>query len=439
MTDEYIQDPQEPVSYEIEDTETETEDKIPNKGKVKIHRVIDGDTVEAYINGKKEQIRLIGLDSPEEADQFEHTGQEIYGKEATLQTLWELQGKTITLEMDLVHRDVYGRVQSWIWLDDKLFNEHLVQNGLAYLDTFIPNIQHQDSLVKAQEKARENKAGLWAVDFFDHAPEEEFGLDLTNTKLIIDTPYIDDMPNDKYIQVRRNGIGASDMSTVLGVNPYKQPQELIMEKLAHEPTPEEKAIGDKPAVRKGRDLEPLILAKAKEFFKGSIWKPFHMFRLEDYPFIKINFDGVTGNREQYIPAEIKTITFFGEKYYNPHLPYYDEFNGFRSLPEDISNSNMSIEEKGKHYGIPPMHYVQLQTQMLGLDAPHGYLITLGDKEWTLRVYHIWKDENVQNQIIVESYKKWLKILSIRGEDYEQWAKRQKTPVSFLRRYSSDDV
>ena len=429
------------VKYEIKDMEDASSEQAPNKGEVKVHRVIDGDTIEAYINGVKESIRLIGLDTPE-IDTFDYKGQELYGEEAKLKTLWELQGETITIEIDVIDRDVYGRVQAWIWYEDKLFNEYLIQNGLAYLDTFIPNIQHQDRLIEAQQKAREAKAGLWAVDFFSHPPEEEFGLDLTNTILEIDYPNIDQViehNQEKYVNIRRRGLGATDIPIILGANPFKQPQQLIREKLSRGITEEEKAVGKKPAVRKGRDLEPLVLHKLKEFYKGNIWKPDHMYRLKDYEYIKINFDGVTGDREQYLPVEIKTITFFGEKYYNPKLAYYDEFDGFRNTPNDISGQKMSIEDKGEYYGIPPMYYVQLQVQMLGLGAPYGHIATLGEKDWTIRIYHIWKDEELQNQIIVQAFKFWQKILNTRGESYDEWRTKQQRPLSFIRGHTENDV
>ncbi|MEK3915324.1 thermonuclease family protein [Paenibacillus sp. FSL H7-0331] len=36
-----------------------------NRQQVKIERVVDGDTLEIQLNGKKEKLRLIGIDTPE--------------------------------------------------------------------------------------------------------------------------------------------------------------------------------------------------------------------------------------------------------------------------------------------------------------------------------------------------------------------------------------
>ena len=100
-----------------------------------------------------------------------------------------------------------------------------------------------------------------------------------------------------------------------------------------------------------------------------------MYMHKDYPFITINFDGVTGTPKQYIPAEIKVVTMYGEKHYDfSKAMYHEQINRFLPLPEDVSDRNWSIENKAAYYGIPPYYYTQLQQQqMLGLNAPFGYL------------------------------------------------------------------
>ena len=71
------------------------------------------------------------------------------------------------------------------------------------------------------------------------------------TTLIENVPDLDD---DEYALIRRQGLGASDSSVLLGVNPYKQKHDLIVEKRSKVITDEERAIKKKEAVRKGFDL-----------------------------------------------------------------------------------------------------------------------------------------------------------------------------------------
>ena len=420
--DRLLQVPQEEnEKYIIEETDSEMESS-PQFYTGVVHRVLDGDTIEVWVNGKKETIRLIGTNTPEiQHDDYSYEDEEPYGREALFTTLEELIKQKVKIELDLMETDVYGRIQAWVWHDGKLLQERLLEEGHAYLDTFVPNVRHTQVLVEAQIRARENKRGLWAVDFFHHAPEEEFGLDLESTALEIDYANIDLLPSEQYALIRRNGLGASDMSVVLGISPYKQAQQLMFEKLTHTLTDEERNISHMPAVRKGLDLEPLILDKIKKYFKKSVWKPKHQFRIVEYPHIKINYDGVTGSYKQYYPIEIKVMTYAGEKNYNPTKALFRESIGFQAEPEDVSKLDMDIFQKAKHYGIPPIYYVQLQTQMLGLRAPYGFLAVLPEKDWYLRVYQIWQDSAVQNQIIIESFKFWNAVLERKGSTYDQWA------------------
>ena len=87
-------------------------------------------------------------------------------------------------------------------------------------------------------------------------------LDLSQLPLEIDVAEIDQYPNETYALMRKNGLGTSDSSALLNVNPYTTRSELIAEKCRNYLTQEDLEVGDKAAVRKGRDLEPLIISKS---------------------------------------------------------------------------------------------------------------------------------------------------------------------------------
>ena len=65
---------------------------------LKCTRVIDGDTIEVYYNGKTEKIRLIGVDTPETVHPNKPI--EYFGKEDSNFTRELAQGKYVTLEFD---------------------------------------------------------------------------------------------------------------------------------------------------------------------------------------------------------------------------------------------------------------------------------------------------------------------------------------------------
>ena len=74
---------------------------------------------------------------------------------------------------------------------------------------------------------------------------------------------IQSMDKEQYALVRKDYFGASDSSILCGVNLYKTMEQLITEKNYKFLTDEEKAVGEKPIVKKGYDLEPIILDKAE--------------------------------------------------------------------------------------------------------------------------------------------------------------------------------
>lgn len=245
-------------------------------------------------------------------------------------------------------------------------------------------------------------------------------LDLTNLPIELDYKDIDSIlekSNEEFALIRRKGLGGSDSSIILGVNPFTSRQELIAQKASDTLTEEEKAIGDKTAVRKGRDLEPLIISKSEKALQNNIFKPKDMYRFKEYPWLTMNFDGVCQTKEGiYYPNEIKVVTVYGQKHYDFNKAMYDETQGLLPLPETYAYSQVnSIETKAAQYGIPPYYYTQLQQEMMALNAPFGLLSVLRDSDWRLFIFHIHKDPFVQSRIITEGYKVWQEIVQLNPE------------------------
>lgn len=236
-------------------------------------------------------------------------------------------------------------------------------------------------------------------------------LDISRIPAVVDVADIDQLPNDEYALLRKNGLGGSDSSSVLGVNPYKTLTELINEKCRTYLTDDEKAVGQETAVRKGRDLEPLIIKKASEAFGVRVIKPSDMYRHKDYPYLKMNFDGVLDLPEQYIACEIKVVTSRGEKHYAPIKAIYNEQVGW--INQDVphyEDSNNSVQTKAAQYGIPPYYYTQLQQEIMFTgDAPYGYLATLFEKTWNVYIFKVWRDQKCINDIIIQGGLTWDKI------------------------------
>ncbi len=94
----------------------------------------------------------------------------------------------------------------------------------------------------------------------------------------------------EWLEARKEGLGASDASALLGISPWKTNVQLWEEKTGLV-VPED--IGDKPQVKYGNDAEPLL----REFFAldhpeyGLSFTPFKIIRHEQHPFITCTPDG----------------------------------------------------------------------------------------------------------------------------------------------------
>lgn len=221
---------------------------------------------------------------------------------------------------------------------------------------------------------------------------------------------------DTFREIRKNGFGASDSSVVLGVNPFPDntESELIRQKNAKEPTETELKIGKMVNVRKGADLEELILKKFTEKWQIDLIKPAAMYRFSNYKYLTVNFDGVTIDEHHPVPVEAKFISSYGGKYYD----FTKAVEPLEPLPprphSSETNFQMYCKDMATQSGIPVYYYTQIQQQMLALEADYAYLTTIFDKDWETRTWIIYKDDITQQEIIIRGYKLWQKIEMLRG-------------------------
>jgi micrococcal nuclease len=140
-------------------------------GSATIAKVIDGDTIEASINGTSETVRLIGIDTPE--TRKPDTPVECFGVEAT-KALSKLlpKGTAIRLERDVEPRDRFGRLLAYVYRGrDNLFvNLEMARTGYAAAYTYPPNVAMSDQLVIAAAEARDGGLGLWSACGGGHVP-----------------------------------------------------------------------------------------------------------------------------------------------------------------------------------------------------------------------------------------------------------------------------
>jgi micrococcal nuclease len=123
--------------------------------------VIDGDTLDVAVAGRRERVRLLGVDAPETVDPHKPVG--CYGPEAAAFTAGRLTDRTVRLRFDRQHRDRFGRLLAYVEVDGRRFNDELLAGGYARLLVIPPNGRHGRAMLDEELAARRTGRGLWSV------------------------------------------------------------------------------------------------------------------------------------------------------------------------------------------------------------------------------------------------------------------------------------
>lgn len=131
------------------------------KHQAEVSRVIDGDTVEVEINGREEDVRYIGVDTPESVAPDRPV--ECFGPESSSLNRRLVEGREVTLIVGQEPRDQYGRLLAYVRLGDVLINAELVRRGFATTLTIPPNDRLAGWLHSLETRARNLGIGLWGL------------------------------------------------------------------------------------------------------------------------------------------------------------------------------------------------------------------------------------------------------------------------------------
>jgi micrococcal nuclease len=126
-------------------------------------RAIDGDTILVEgPGGRIEDIRLLGIDTPETVDPRKPVG--CYGPEASAFTKHLVTGRRVALRYDRELHDRYGRFLAYVWLAgarSQFVNAELVRQGYARTYPFPPNTAHAALFAALERSAAVAGRGLW--------------------------------------------------------------------------------------------------------------------------------------------------------------------------------------------------------------------------------------------------------------------------------------
>ena len=127
---------------------------------VPVVEVVDGDTVEVLINGTREPVRYIGIDTPEVDPSI---GVECFGERASEANRELVAGETVRLVFDAERRDRYDRLLAYVYLGERFVNAELVREGYATTLTIPPNDTHAPLFERLERRAGAAGRGLWGA------------------------------------------------------------------------------------------------------------------------------------------------------------------------------------------------------------------------------------------------------------------------------------
>jgi micrococcal nuclease len=133
----------------------------PRSAQAYVTRVVDGDTVEVQLDGEEEDVRYIGVDTPETVKPDEPV--QCFGPQASDFNHRLVERRRVRLVFGVERRDVYGRLLAYVYLGDRFVNALLVRRGLARTLTIPPNDRFADRFARLQTAAARAGRGLWGA------------------------------------------------------------------------------------------------------------------------------------------------------------------------------------------------------------------------------------------------------------------------------------
>ncbi len=167
-----------------------------------------------------------------------------------------------------------------------------------------------------------------------------------------------DLSRDDWLEVRKRGLGGSDMCAIMEQSPWTTPLDVYLDKIG-----ESEPIKDNPRMKAGRFLESAVADMfADEYSDISVRADTKMRVHPDIPYIFANTDRLLQDEDGNLGVlEIKTTSGFYAKTWESSVPY--------------------------------QYYVQLQHYLWVMDYQYGYIAILIDG-WDYRSFRYERDDNL---------------------------------------------
>lgn len=158
------------------------------KETVTLDACVDGDTFHVILKEEKRTIRMIAVDTPESVHPQKED--EYYGQESSEYTCNKLKNaKKIEIEYEPNGNktDRYGRLTVWVFVDDKLFQQELIEIGYAKIAYLHNDYKYANILKESQELASAKNIGIWneANNIDNNKTPSEVSNNYTTKEIII--------------------------------------------------------------------------------------------------------------------------------------------------------------------------------------------------------------------------------------------------------------
>lgn len=124
-----------------------------------VTRAIDGDTVVVRLADGPQDVRYIGVDTPESVEPG--TPVQCYALAASHFNEGLVEGRRVRLVVGEQPRDAYGRLLAYVYAGSTLVNEQLLSGGYATALTIPPNDRFARRFKRLERRAARAGRGLW--------------------------------------------------------------------------------------------------------------------------------------------------------------------------------------------------------------------------------------------------------------------------------------
>jgi micrococcal nuclease len=138
-----------------------SDEGLPESVTALVTRAVDGDTIEVRFGGEEEDVRYIGVDTPETVKPGAPV--DCFGPRASHFNKALVTGERVRLVFGDELRDIYGRLLAYVYLNGRMINAELVRRGYARSLTIPPNDRYATLFRRAEHRAGVAGRGLWGA------------------------------------------------------------------------------------------------------------------------------------------------------------------------------------------------------------------------------------------------------------------------------------